>query len=354
MHFIFVINPGSTSTKIALYQDEKQIWSETIEYSKDQLKSCHTVLDQIDIRRSDISRFISLKGLDLKSLTAVVGRGGPFKPLESGTYRVDEKVIADIRGGHVQANHISNIGAILAFDLASELHIPAYFVDPVSVDEFLPHARISGLPEIERKSLVHALNVKATARRAANDMGRPLENLNLIVAHLGGGISICPVANGRIIDVNNANEGGPFSPERSGSLPVYSLVELCFSGKYSLQEMLKKIAGKGGLVAHLGTNEIRDVENRIEKGDKEAELVFRAMAYQISKEIGAMSTVLHGNVDAILITGGMAHSERLTGWIKERVLKIAPVCIYPGENEMEALALGALRVLNGEEEEKQY
>ncbi len=354
MHRILVINPGSTSTKVALYEEEKPLWSETISYKKEELSRFERILDQFEMRQKDVEKIIQEKNLDLESLSAVVGRGGPFKSLESGTYKVSEKLLMDVRNGNVQADHISNIGVLLAHEIAEAADVPAFFVDPVSVDEFEPVARISGIPELERKSLLHALNVKATAYKAAKDMGRSLSELNLIVAHLGGGISICSIRKGRIIDVNNANEGGPFSPERAGSLPVSSLAKLCYSEKFTYPEMKKRLVGNGGLVAYLGTNDTREVERRIAEGDEKAKLIYQAMAYQIAKEIGSMAAVLNGEIDAILLTGGVTHSSMLTGWIKEKVSFLGPIYAYPGENEMEALAMGVLRVLNGEEQVKEY
>lgn len=354
MHRVLVINPGSTSTKVALYEGEIDIWNESITYTKDRLSGFNSYIEQFEMRRQDVERIIQEKKVDLKTLSAVVARGGPFKPLKSGTYRIDEDLLEEVRRGKVQAEHISNIGVILAHEIAKRAEIPAFFVDPASVDEFEPVARVSGIPEIERKSLLHALNIKATARRAAKDLGKPTSRLNLIVAHLGGGISICPMKEGRIIDVNNPIEEGPFSPERAGSLPVNSLVELCYSGEFSQNEMKRRIAGHGGLVAYLGTNNSIEVEKCIEEGDDKARLIYEAMSYQIAKEIGAMVTVLKGKVDAILLTGGLARSSILVDWITERISFLAPVHIYAGENEMEALALGALRVLRGEEQAKTY
>jgi len=354
MHLILVINPGSTSTKVALYQDENSLWSTTISYTKDKVAKFEKVIDQLNMRRDDIKNVLKERGVDLASLSAVVGRGGSFKPLASGTYRIDEEILNDIHAGNVQAEHISNIGPLLADELASKVNKPAYFVDPVSVDEFEPVARISGIPELERRSLVHALNIKATAYRFSRDHKRSISECNLIVAHLGGGISICPILKGRIIDVNNANEEGPFSPERSGALPVSSLAKLCYSGKFTYSEMKKHLVGNGGLIAYLGTSDTREVEKCVKKGNRKAKLIYQAMAYQISKEIGAMATVLSGKVDAILLTGGMAYSSMLSDWIRERVDFLAPVYIYAGENEMESMALGALRVLVGDEKAKGY
>ena len=354
MKRILVINPGSTSSKIALYEDEHEVWRESIEYDRDALSKFDTVLDQAEMRKRDIQSVLDGKRLALTSLDAVVGRGGPFKSLSSGSYIIDEMVLEDVRTGRVQAQHISNIGVLLAYEFSLAGEKPAFFVDPVSVDEFESVARISGIPEIERKSLLHALNIKAVSYKAAQEWKKSLKDLNLIVAHLGGGISICPIKQGRIIDVNNANEMGPFSPERSGGLPSTSLVNLCFSKQLSEQELKKRLVGRGGLIAYLGTNDCKEVEARIASGDEDAEIVYRAMAYQIAKEIGAMATVLQGNVDGIIITGGLAHSTLLIEWIEKSVSFIAPVSVYAGENELEALALGALRILRGEEDAKTY
>ncbi len=351
---ILVINPGSTSTKVALYEDEKEIWKESISYSGNELSQFDTIIDQFDLRKRDIHQLIKKKQVRISVLDAVVGRGGPFKPLKSGTYRISEKVLQDVEQGKVQTEHISNIGVLLAHNLAKEEHIPSFFVDPVSVDEFEPVARISGIPELERKSLLHALNIKATAYIATKEMNKSLDSLNLIVAHLGGGISICPMKKGKIIDVNNANEEGPFSPERAGTLPSSSLVKLCFSEKYTYDELKKKVVGQGGLTAYLGTSDLKEIDKKIKQGDKKAALIRAAMIYQISKEIGAMATVLKGKVDVILLTGGLAYDKQVVKGITERVSFIAPVYLYPGENEMKSLAQGALRVLKGEEEALKY
>ncbi|MFO7889215.1 MAG: butyrate kinase [bacterium] len=351
---ILVINPGSTSTKVALYENDKEIWNESIYYTKDELSRYNTIIDQFDLRKNDIYTLIDKKQLNLSDLNAVVGRGGPFKPLKSGTYKISNDVLEDVRNGKVQAEHISNIGVLLAHEIAEKASIPSFFVDPVSVDEFEPVARISGIPELERKSLLHALNVKATAHIAAREMGKSLDTLNLIVAHLGGGISICPLKKGRVIDVNNANEGGPFSPERAGSLPSSSLVKLCFSEKFTYKELKKRLVGNGGLIAYLGTNDLDEVLEKINTGDKQAKLILDAMIYQISKEIGAMAAVLRGKVDAILLTGGIAHQDYVVKGITEMVEFITEVRVYAGENEMKSLAQGVLRVMKGEEEDLEY
>jgi butyrate kinase len=291
--------------------------------------------------------------IELESLAAVVGRGGLLKPMPSGTYKVTDVMIEDLKIG-VQGEHASNLGGILARGIADLQGIPSFIVDPVAVDEFPDIARVSGLPELPRKSLVHSLNIKAVGRRAAKDMGKTLADVNFIVAHLGGGISISPVEKGLIIDANNANDAGPFSPERAGSLPVGALIKLCYSGKYTQSEIKKMVVGKAGLVGYLGTNDARDVIKMIENGDEKAGLIFDAMTYQISKEIGAMATVLKGKVDAVILTGGIAYSNLLCEKIAKRVQFIAPVKVYPGEDEMLALAEGTQRVLDGEEQAKIY
>jgi butyrate kinase len=294
------------------------------------------------------------QGVRLDSLDAVVGRGGILRPIPSGTYLVSEKMLDELRHPK-EREHASNLGAIIADEIAQRAGVPAFIVDPVCVDEFDEIARISGLSEIERRSLSHALNLKVAARRVARELGKRYDEVNLVVAHLGGGISVSAHRRGRMIDVNQALDGtGPFAPERAGGLPVGDVIRLCYSGRYTYEEMSKKIAGRGGLVAHLGTNDARQVERRIEEGDQHARLIYQAMAYQIAKEIGLMATVLKGDVDAIVLTGGLARSDMLVDWIVERVEWIAPAMIYPGEDEMLAMAQGALRVLRGQEEARDY
>lgn len=349
--YILAINPGSTSTKTSMFKDEEEVKKTVIRYDRDSLKDKKSVLEQVDTRSNDIKREIEKWGI---KPDGVVGRGGLFKPLESGTYRITERVLADIRNGRVHGEHISNIGALLAYDIAEEFGIPSFFVDPVSVDEFEELARFSGIPEIERVALQHTLNIKACIRQIAKEKKRKMEKMNLVVAHLGGGISVCPVKKGRLIDANNAIQEGPFSPERSGSLPMTAFLEMCTCGKYTKSFLLRRLVGEGGLVAYLGTNSADEVVQRIKEGDNYARRIYEAMAYQISKEIGAMATVLNGEVDYIVLTGGLAGSNLLIDWIKRRIGFIAPVIIYPGENEMLALAQGALRVLRREEEAKEY
>ena len=311
-------------------------------------------IDQLLMRKKDILSLIEETGTSLDSLSAIAARGGPLKPLASGVYGITGKVVEDIRHGHVQADHISNIASILAFEFAQKAHIPAFFVDPVSVDEMIDEARLTGIPEIQRHSLIHALNIKAVARMAASQLQKPLDAINLVVAHLGGGISICPIKRGRMIDGNNANEEGPFSPERAGSLPTLSLLKLRDTGPYTHLQLRKHLVGGGGLTAYLGTNDLREIERRIDSGDEDAGRVVEAMAYQISKTIGSMIAALGEKPEAIVLTGGGAHSPFLIQWIEKQVSFLAPVLVIAGEFEMEALAHGVFRVLIGEEKVKQY
>ncbi|SHE95554.1 butyrate kinase [Caloramator proteoclasticus] len=354
MYRMLIINPGSTSTKIAVYDDLNPVFVETLRHSAEELAPYATIFDQYEFRKNVIIKAVEEKGIDLGTLNAVVGRGGLLKPIEGGTYSVNENMIEDLKIG-VQGQHASNLGGVIAFEIAKKYNIPSFIVDPVVVDEMQDVARISGMPEIERKSIFHALNQKAVAKRYAKEKGVKYEDLNLIVAHMGGGISVGAHKKGRVVDVNNALDGeGPFSPERSGGLPVGDLVKMCFSGKYTQDEIKKKITGKGGLVAYLGTNDGREVKKMMEEGNKEAELIYKAMAYQVAKEIGSCAAVLKGEVDAIILTGGLAYGEEYVSWIKERISFIAPVVAYPGEDEMLALAEGGLRVLKGEEAAKEY
>jgi len=350
---LLVINPGSTSTKVAVFRNGENIVQKNLSHSVEELAKYDKITDQFEYRQQMILEWLKEEKIDAASLAAVVGRGGLLKPMPGGAYKVTDAMIEDLKIG-VQGEHASNLGGIIAKGIADEQGIPSFIVDPVAVDEFPDIARISGLPELPRKSLVHALNIKAVGRRAASDMGKDLTEVNFIVAHLGGGISIAPVEKGRIVDVNNANEGGPFSPERAGGLPVGSVIKLCYSGKYTQAEMKKMTVGKAGLTGYLGTNDARDVIKMIENGDKKAELIFDAMAYQIAKEIGAMAAVLKGKVDAVVLTGGIAYSNLLCEKISKRVQFIAPVKVYPGEDEMLALAEGTQRILDGTEQAKIY
>ncbi|HCW03930.1 MAG TPA: butyrate kinase [Clostridium sp.] len=351
---LLIINPGSTSTKIGVYEDENPIFVETLRHATEEIEKYNSVVDQFEFRKETILQVLKEKEFDLKTLDAIVGRGGLLKPIEGGTYIVNENMLADLKTD-VRGQHASNLGALIANEIAKDLNIPAYIVDPIVVDELDEIARISGIPEIERTSIFHALNQKAVAKRYAKENGKKYEEVNVIVAHMGGGVSVGAHKKGRIVDVNNALDGeGPFSPERSGGVPVGELVRLCYSGKYTLEEMKKKITGKGGLVAYLGTNNAVEVENAALAGEPKAKLMYDAMAYQTAKEIAACAAVLCGKVDAIILTGGIAYGKPMVDAIKERVSFIAPLVVYPGEDELLALAEGAIRVLDGEEEAKIY
>ncbi|WP_024620966.1 butyrate kinase [Metaclostridioides mangenotii] len=351
---ILTINPGSTSTKIAVYDNEVEVFEKTLRHSSDEIGKYERVSDQFEFRKQVIVDSLAEGGINLSNLDCVVGRGGLLKPIEGGTYEVNAPMLEDLKVG-VSGEHASNLGGIIAKQIGDEVNAPSYIVDPVVVDELNDLARISGMPEIDRKSIFHALNQKAIARRFASENNKKYDEINLVVAHMGGGVSVGAHEKGKVVDVANALDGeGPFSPERSGGLPVGQLAKMCFSGEFTLEDIKKKIKGNGGLVAYLGTNDAREVEEMIEKGDKKAELLYEAMAYQIAKEIGACASVLKGNVDGILLTGGIAYSKSFTQMIIDRVKYITDVTVYPGEDEMIALAQGGLRVLNAEEEAKVY
>lgn len=351
---VLAINPGSTSTKIAVYDNDQEVFETTLRHSTEEINKYETIFDQYDFRKEVILAALDENNINLSKLNAVIGRGGLLKPIEGGTYLVDEKLLEDLKEG-VLGEHASNLGGVLAYEIATNLNIPSYIVDPVVVDELEDVARISGMPEIERKSIFHALNQKAVARRLADDLDKEYADLNLIVAHLGGGISVGAHKAGRVVEVNNALDGdGPFSPERTGGVPIGDLAKLCFSGKYTHAEIKKMIKGNGGLNAYLGTNDGRDVIKMINEGDKNAEIVFKAMAYQVAKYIGSCATVLHGKVDGIILTGGLAYGKELVNWITEAVEFISKVYVYAGEDEMKALSEGGLRVLQGKEEAKRY
>jgi butyrate kinase len=347
--YILAINPGSTSTKVAIFEGEENKLQKNLSHSTEELDKFDKITDQFEYRRDIIVDWLTSEGYELDSLKAVVGRGGLLKPMPSGTYKVTDVLAEDLKIG-VQGEHASNLGGLIARAIAEKTGVESYIVDPVAVDEFEEVARVSGMPQIKRKSLLHALNVKAIAHRVANEKNTTVEELNMVIAHLGGGISVVPLRNGRMIDANNANEMGPFSPERAGGLPIGDLAKLCFSGKYkSMKELKPHLRGKAGMVAYLGTNDVREALKMVESGDEKAKLVLDAMAYQISKEIGAMATVLKGKVDAVVLTGGVAYAEYITSRIKESVEFIAEVIIKPGEDEMIALNEGVIRVENGEQ-----
>lgn len=352
--YLLAIDLGSTTTKAAVFERERLVYSAEVRHEPGQLDRYPHVIDQRLLRRVAVLAALAEAGLTVRDLAAVVARGGMLSPIPSGTYRVNQRMLDELAAPG-EREHVSNLSAMLADEIASEAGVPAYVVDPVAVDEFDEIARISGLPSIERRSLSHALNTKAAARAAAGQLGRSYAEINLVVVHMGGGISVSAHRKGAMVDVNQALDGtGPFSPERAGGLPIGDVMRMAYSGRYTYDEMFRLLTRRAGLLAHLGTNDARVVEKRIREGDAHAALVYEAMAYQIAKEIGLMATVIKGDVQAIVLTGGLAHSEMLTGWIRERVEWIAPIIRVPGERELLGLAQGALRVLTGEEEAKEY
>lgn len=350
--YILIINPGSTSTKIGLYHGRERIFSISLTHSLEILKNFPNTWDQYDFRKEMLLEALQQQS-HISRIDIVVGRGGLLKPVKKGVYRINEAMLQDAKRG-IQGDHVSNLGCALAQAIASKFKSQALVVDPVSVDEFEPLARYSGHPLVERRALSHALNLRAAAIWAAEKLGVQVSQCNFVVGHLGGGISIAPIMGGRVIDVNDASSDGPFSPERTGGLPLQPFIELCFSGKYSKQDMQKMVMGRGGMIAYLQTSQLQEVEDRISCGDTAASQVLEAMCYQIGKEIGAMATVLKGDIRAIVLTGGLAHSKRITDLIAERTQFIAPIIVMPGELEMEAMAEGALRVWLGIEEIQEY
>lgn len=349
-----IINPGSTSTKIGVFDDETQILDKTLRHTTEEIAQYPSIYAQKDFRKKIILDALEEEKIDPKSFQVIVGRGGLLKPIPGGTYAVSNALLADLKNPP-QGEHASNLGGILAREIGDALGVPSYIVDPVVVDELEPVARISGVPEISRVSIFHALNQKAMARRYAKEVGKKYTDLNLIVVHMGGGVSVGAHQNGRVIDVFNALDGdGAFSPERAGGVPSGALIKMCYESGLTEKEMRRKIVGNGGFNAYLGTNDAREVEKRVKEGDEEAELIRDAFVYQMSKNIGAMAAVLKGKVDAIIMTGGIAYDKEITRLIRERVSFLAPVKLYPGEDELLALAQGALRVMNGEEEAQEY
>jgi butyrate kinase len=352
---ILAINPGSTSTKIAVYQGSEPIFLKNITHRPEELAEFPKMSDQFHFRKNKILQQLKDADISLENVHAVMGRGGLLKPIPSGVYEVNEAMIYDLKNSPL-GEHASNLGGLIAHDIAIELpDAKAYITDPIVVDELDDIARISGHPLFERISIFHALNHKAIAREYAKAIQKQYEELNLIVVHLGGGITVGAHKKGRVVDVNQGLDGeGPFTPERSGTLPVGALIRLCFSGKYTLDEVLKMNKGQGGLIAHLGTNDAKEVVKRIEAGDLKAKMIYDAMAYQVAKYIGEMYAVLKCEVDAILITGGIAYDKKFVSFIQEYVHKIAPVHIFPGEDEMHALAMNGLLLIKGELQAKTY
>jgi len=349
--FILAINPGSTSTKTAIFRNENKLKGEVISHSTEQLSAFQSIMEQSEFRTGLIETFLKKNKFEIKTLDAIVGRGGLLSPMKSGTYQVNPDMLDFLHSNLLE--HASNLGAVLSNKIAGDTGIPSFIVDPVVVDEMTDIAKITGIPEIRRVSIFHALNQKAAAREASKKLGKKYSECNLIVAHLGGGITVGIHKKGMVEDVNNGLNGdGPFSPERSGSIPTWNLIEWSTSGLYSLPELKKRVTGKGGVVAHLGTNDLREVKKMIEAGNKKAKIIYEALIYNISKQIGSLAPVAAGKIDAVVITGGLAFDTDITDKIKTMVEFIAPVLILPGEDEMAALASGALRVLRGEEEAK--
>lgn len=351
---ILVINPGSTSTKIAVFEDLHELFTETLRHTTDELLPYKRIIDQFEFRKRVILSALESHGVALDSISVIMGRGGLLKPVKSGVYEVNDAMLEDLKKGG--GEHASNLGAIIAADIASSIpNCKAYIADPIVVDELMPIARIAGHPLFERVSIFHALNHKAIGRRHAASLNRRYEDINLIIAHLGGGVSVGAHRKGVVIEVNNALNGeGPFSPERSGTLPALPLAELCFSGKYNLSEVTKMIVGEGGMVAHLGTNSFNLIEKMVQEGNEKAILLSDAFVFNVAKAIGACAAVLKGEVDAILLTGGIANNLRLMSQIEEMVKFIAPVKVYPGEDEMFALAENGYFVLTGKTKSMAY
>lgn len=348
-----IINPGSTSTKLALYRDEERVLGESVSHDAEALHRYERVADQVPYRLGLIRDFMARSGIRGEELSAVVGRGGLVLGLHTGGYLVDEALCQALVSDELSQPHASNLGGLLARAIAQPYGIPAFIYDAVTSGELSRVAQITGIPEVPRRSFCHVLNSRAMAIRYAREQGKRYEDLNLIVAHLGGGVSASVHDHGRIVD-SVGDDDGQFSPERAGTVPMLPLIDLCYSGKYTKDEMKKKIRGKGGMYAHLGTSDCRVIEQRIAEGDEKADLVFQAQAYQIAKTIGLLSIVLKGNCDAVILTGGLAYSRILTERIRDYVQFIAPVCVLPGENEMEALAQGGLRILSGQEQAQRY
>ncbi len=354
MYTILVVNPGSTSTKIGVFEGDKELFTENLTHSAEEIGRFPTIASQYEFREKHILDVLAKRNFDLKKVSAVVGRGGLLKPIPGGVYAVSENMKADILAA-TYGEHASNLGALIADKLGKQLGVPAYIADPVVVDELSDLARVSGHKLFKRISIFHALNQKAVARRWCKEHGRKYEDVNLVVAHMGGGVSVGIHEKGRVVDVNQALSGeGPFSPERSGTLPAGDLAKLCFSGKHTEKEVLKMITGQGGLVSFIGSNDMRVAENGFKAGDPQATLYYKAFIYQVSKYVGAMSTVVNGKVDAIILTGGIAYGKDIVASIAERCGFIAPVVAYPGEGELEALALAGVRALSGEAEVQKY
>ncbi len=349
-----IINPGSTSTKIGIFEDETLLFDETLRHSTEEISRYDSITDQKDFRKNIILDFLKSKGFDVATLDVCIGRGGMLKPIPSGTYAVNDALIHDLEVG-VSGQHASNLGGILAKEIADSIGKPSYIVDPTVVDDLCDEARVSGVPELPRISIFHALNQKAVAKRYAAESGKDYNKLNLIVVHMGGGVSVGAHKEGKVIDVFNALDGdGAFSPERAGSVPSGALVKMCFSGKYTETEVYKKIVGNGGFNALLGTNDMREVEKMADEGKENAKLYRDAFIYQVAKDVGSMACVLCGKIDQIIFTGGIAYDKTVIEGLKKYCSFLAPITVYPGEDELLALAQGGLRVLRGEEKALEY
>lgn len=350
---ILAINPGGTSTKIAVYDNDNILLKKVVNHSAEDLKDFEKVFDEYEYRMKLITDALDEVNIEISSFCAVVGRGGLLKPIKGGTYRVNEVMIEDVKNA-INGEHASNLGCVLAKSIADKIDIPAFVVDPVSVDEFDPESRITGFSDIEKASWLHALNQKAVARKISESIGKDYKDANFVVAHLGSGISIAAHKKGKMIDGGGGRVDGPFSPERSGGLPTYPLIQLCYSGKYTYKEMVSKVSSIGGMYDYLGTKDVIDIVNKAQSGDEIADVVLKAFVLQIAKEIGAYAATLNGDVDRIIITGGIAHSKVIMKMLSKKIEFISPVEIVPGEEELEALMLGALRVITGKEKSKDY
>lgn len=352
MEKLLIINPGSTSTKIAVYEDEKQLFVENITHEAEVIEQYPEIMDQYEFRRDLIYSIVEEKGVNLKDLTAIVSRGGLLPPIEAGAYKINEDMVWQLKN-KPQNEHASNLGAVIAYDISQKYEIPSFIYDGVTVDEMSPIMKVTGLPEMRRKGLGHNLNMRAAAMRFARQENKEYKDCTVIVTHLGGGISVSLHTKGRVADIVS-DEEGPFSPERSGGLPLFQVIDLATSGKYDKKALMKLVKNKGGFMGYFGTTDTREIEKRMNNGDERARLIYEAMTLNIAKHIAAEAAVTCGQIDAIILTGGIAYSDTFTGMISERVRFIAPVVIYPGENEMESLALGGLRVLRGQEDAKEF
>jgi butyrate kinase len=354
---VLVINPGSTSTKIAVFDDSQLVFQKNLQHNPEELAKFGELINQFEFRKKIVEQALEENSIHVSSIQAVVGRGGLVRPVESGVYKINKKMLADLKDKSIWGRvHASNLGAFITKSIGDEIDVPSFIVDPVTVDEMEDIAKVSGVPEYKRTSIFHALNIKSVTRKCASDLGKTPEECNFVGVHMGGGISIATIKKGKVVDINNALLGmGAFSPQRAGSLPLNIVIDMCYSGKYTRDELEKKLLKKSGLIGYLGTDNGAEIEKKILKEhNNKYRLIYEAMAYQIAKEVGAGATVLKGKVDAIFYTGGLAYSKILIEWLKERTSFLAPIYIYPGEKEMIALAESAIRVLQGEVKAKEY